>query len=49
MAQFVYNSADTSTTKISPFYANYIHKPEAYREPISGTEAQTAIEKATKI
>jgi hypothetical protein len=49
MAQFAYNSADTSTTKMSPFYANYMHEPEAYREPISGTEAQTATEKATKI
>jgi transposase InsO family protein/murein DD-endopeptidase MepM/ murein hydrolase activator NlpD len=49
MAQFAYNSADTSTTKMSPFYANYMHEPEAYREPISGIEAQTATEKATKI
>jgi len=49
MAQFAYNSADTSITKILPFYANYIYKPEAYREFISGIEAQMAIEKATKI
>ena len=49
MAQFAYNSADTSTTKVSPFYANYGYEPEAYREPIEGTEAQSATERATKI
>ena len=49
MAQFVYNSVDTSIIKISLFYANYMYEPEAYRELISGIEAQTAIEKATKI
>jgi hypothetical protein len=49
MAQFVYNSIDTSIIKMLPFYANYMYKPEAYRKPISRIEAQTAIEKATKI
>ena len=49
MAQFAYNNVDTSTIKISPFYTNYIYKPEAYREPINGIEAQMATEKATKI
>jgi hypothetical protein len=34
---------------MSPFYTNYIYKLEAYRESISRIEAQTAIEKATKI
>jgi hypothetical protein len=49
MAQFAYNSADTSTTKVSPFYANYGYEPEAYQEPLEGPEAQAATERATKI
>ena len=33
MAQFVYNSAMTETTKVSPFFANHGYNLEAYREP----------------
>jgi len=49
MVQFVYNSTDIGTIKVSPFYANYRYKLEAYKEPISRPEAQLATERATKI
>ena len=39
MAQFTYNSVDTSITKMLLFYANYIYKLEAYRESINKIEA----------
>lgn len=35
LAQFAYNSADTDSTKISPFFANYGFNPDAYHAPIS--------------
>jgi len=34
LAQFAYNSAENSTTKMSPFYANYGYNPEPYRDVI---------------
>src|SRR2546430_14556188 len=34
LAQFAYNSAESSTTKMSPFYANYGYNPEPYRDVI---------------
>jgi len=44
MAQFAYNSMNISTTKRLLFYANYMLKPEAYRESIKGPEAQLVID-----
>ena len=35
LAQFSYNSADTDSTKVSPFFANYGFDPEAYRTSLS--------------
>jgi hypothetical protein len=35
LAQFAYNSADTDSTKVSPFFANYGFNPEAYRTSLS--------------
>jgi len=34
VAQFAYNSAETNTTKLSPFYANYGFQPEIYHNPL---------------
>src|SRR5947199_5432727 len=34
LAQFAYNSTENSTTKMSPFYANYGYNPEPYRDVI---------------
>jgi len=33
-AQFAYNSAESDTTKVSPFFANYEFNPTAYGTPI---------------
>ena len=35
MAQFAYNSSRSSTTRRTPFYANYGYEPTAYREEIA--------------
>ena len=37
-AQFAYNSTENSTTKMSPFYANYGYNPEPYRDVINKAE-----------
>ena len=37
LAQFAYNSADTDSTKVSPFFANYGFNPKAYRTPLPAT------------
>jgi len=34
MAQFAYNSSENSTTRMSPFYANYGYNPEPYGDSI---------------
>lgn len=49
LAQFAYNSARTSTTEQSPFFANYGHEPQAYHEEIIGPEAPTATKKTQQI
>jgi hypothetical protein len=35
LAQFACNSADSASTKVYPFYANYGYQPEAYRTATS--------------
>jgi hypothetical protein len=50
LAQFAYNSATTSTTKQSPFFAIYGYEPQAYYESLpDDTIAESAEQKATRI
>lgn len=43
-AQFAYNSADSETTRVSPFFANYGYNPQAYGSPLpQDAHAQQAI------
>jgi hypothetical protein len=50
LAQFAYNSADTETTKVSPFYANYGYNPEAYKTPLEqSANAHTAKVKVDRL
>ena len=49
-AQFVYNSAKNEITLVSPFFANYSFKPEAYRQPRKdNASAQESIILAAKL
>ena len=38
LAQFAYNSAENSTTKVSPFYVNYGYNPAPYGDRIEISE-----------
>lgn len=49
LAQFAYNSARTSTTEKSPFFANYGYEPQAYHEQLAGPEAPKATKTAHDI
>ena len=50
LAQFAYNSATTSTTRQSPFFAVYGYEPQAYYESLPDTAiAESAEQKATRI
>ena len=49
MAQFAYNSSKSSTTRRTPFYANYGYEPTAYRETAPTANGSHGInEKATR-
>ena len=49
MAQFAYNSSQSSTTGRTPFYANYGYEPTAYRETAPTADGSHGInEKATQ-
>ena len=49
MAQFAYNSSKSSTTRRTPFYANYGYEPTAYRETAPTANSSHGInEKATR-
>src|SRR5438477_10644174 len=45
LAQFAYNSAENSTTKMLPFYTNYGYNPEPYRDVIE--KAETSLDADT--
>jgi hypothetical protein len=50
LAQFACNSADSASTKVPPFYANYGHQPEAYRMATSiGRTSQDAGLRVTQL
>ena len=49
MAQFAYNSSKSSTTRKTPFYANYRYEPTAYRETVPTANGSHGInEKVTR-
>ena len=50
IAQFAYNSADSETTKVSPFHANFGYNPTAYGTPMAdGIMSQGAITRVDEL
>jgi transposase InsO family protein len=50
LVQFAYNSSLYTSTKMSPFYANYSYEPEAYKHPRKDpTQAEGAVIAVTKL
>ena len=49
IAQYAYNTAESESTKVSPFYANYGFNPDAHFQPKTGATAPRAVLKAEQL